>query len=887
MLRFLLSLLCFCCCAFVSAQQQLVSGKLIDKQSGLPIAAASITIKSSAGKIVAFKATDAKGLFQISIVAEQTDYNLEINHLGYKKYALPLRDATDNLTIALEPQAILLEDVEVKSKPMIRRIGDTLAYDVGSFAREEDRSIGDVLKRLPGIEVSDAGQIKYQGKEISNFYIDGDDLLSDRYALGTRTIPHKMVKDIQVLNNHEHLKVLKNKRFTDQVAINLVIKEDAKLKMTGEAKIGVGLPKQYDSELNNMLFNKKYKMLNVLNGNNVGNDLSNELIGYNRENTLARLGTMPINNLLSLGTVENPPLAKQHYFINNSGSLNTNNLFNLGNHWQLKSNIQAVYNQSTQQFNGQTDFFTNEEVISFTESQAMETKEFLAAIRLSANQNLDKKYISNAFSFEYEKEDALANIRSNGQAIAVGKQHQIRGFSNQLDYVPELANKNILQINWFVNYGSKPQALSLSPGVFPAVFNNNLPYQTTEQVVDVPNFYSKLSSGYRVPKGKINQYYGVSVSLEDQRLRSNIALLDSGMQQAPLLDSTSNAMHWLRSLYSIHTEYSWKKNRLEMALSLPLSFQRTTFSDPTYLLHEAQNKWLFLPSFRLKYRAWREDDLDFSYNFTNNFGNIQDVYRGIIIRNYRSLSQNTADINESSMHAFSLNYRFNRTVKMLFSNIGLSYSKTQREAILAQQISNNISQTILSPIPNDVHAYALQMGIDKYIFPLAGTLKLNASMTYTTFEQLFNDVMLPFQGMTYMLRPQMEIKIWRMLNLSYSSTLEWSNARQRNQPELGNSVFNLAQNISLPLSIFKGAYIRLTGRHLHTRQPAMQDFNYFFADASARYRVAKWKTDVELNLTNLANIKTFQTYTISSNQQSQNNYALRGRMAVLKVVFAL
>src|SRR5690606_36744908 len=131
---------------------------------------------------------------------------------------------------------------------------------------------------------------------ITKFYIDGDDLLNDRYAIGTRTIPHLMVKDVEVLTSHEHMKVLKNKRYTDELAINLVIKEQAKLKLTGQAKLGAGFPKNYDVELNSILFNKEYKILNVLQGNNIGNDLSGDFTGFNQSSVLAQLGYLPINN---------------------------------------------------------------------------------------------------------------------------------------------------------------------------------------------------------------------------------------------------------------------------------------------------------------------------------------------------------------------------------------------------------------------------------------------------------------------------------------------------------------------------------------------------------------------------------------------------------------
>lgn len=886
-MRFYLIFIWACCCAICFAQQGAISGRLIDGKTGRAIPSASISIKSADKKIVAFKSTDAQGTFYIPFPKERALHTLEVNHLGYKKYSISLQDIAENFVISLEEQAILLEDVEVKSKPMIRRLGDTLAYDVGQFAQEEDRSIGDVIKRLPGMEVSESGRIKYQGKDISNFYIDGDDLLDDRYALGTRTIPHKMVKDIQVLRNHEHLKVLKDKRFTDQVALNLVIKDEAKLKLTAEAKIGVGLPKQYDSELNNILFNKKYKMLNVLNGNNSGIDLSNELIGYSRDNTLARLGTMPINNLLSLGTVGAPPLAKQHYFFNNSGAINTNNLFNLKRNWQLKSNIQALYNRSHQNFSGQSDFITATETVSFYETQQSELEELLAAIRLSANKNVDKKFISNALSLEYEKENDRAAIHSNEQEIGVARQHQIRGISNQLEYVPQLANGKVIQLSWFLNYGSKPQSLHLQPGIFPTILHQGRAYQETIQRLDVPNFFTRISSGYRLPKGKISQYYGANVSLENQQLSSSIEVNHDGFISLAALDSSINRMSWQRGQYMGNAEYGWKNKRLETSLVLPFGFQRTSYEDAHYKLEETQNRWLFLPNFRMKYRAWREDELDFSYNFSNNFGNIQDVYRGVIIRNYRSLSQNTAEINESNTHTFAFNYRLNRTFDMFFSNISLNYSRQQREAMLSQIISNDISQTVLLPMPNSVHTISAQLGADKYVMPLSGTVKLKTNWTYTAFQQLFNGELLPFQNMSYGLDPQMTIKLWKRIDFAYQGSLQWSVSKQRDFPDFENRIFSATQYFSIPFYPFKGANARISGRHLYTRQSVQSDFNYFFLDASARYRIAKWKTDVELQMSNLGNIKTFQTYSISSNQQSQNNYELRGRMAIFKVIFAL
>lgn len=48
----------------------------------------------------------------------------------------------------LEPGATLLKEVTDRSDK-IREQGDAITYNIGSFAQVQDRSIGDILKRMP------------------------------------------------------------------------------------------------------------------------------------------------------------------------------------------------------------------------------------------------------------------------------------------------------------------------------------------------------------------------------------------------------------------------------------------------------------------------------------------------------------------------------------------------------------------------------------------------------------------------------------------------------------------------------------------------------------------------------------------------------------------
>ncbi|HUZ60525.1 MAG TPA: hypothetical protein VMU83_17270 [Hanamia sp.] len=119
---------------------------------------------------------------------------------------------------------------------------------------KNDRVIGDVIKKLPGIEVSDNGLIKYNGKPINNFYIEGGNLLDDKYNIASNTIPADVVDKIQVIENNQNIKMLNGIVPTDRAAINITLKKKDRLILINTVKAGIGIKNLYTGELNNMAF---------------------------------------------------------------------------------------------------------------------------------------------------------------------------------------------------------------------------------------------------------------------------------------------------------------------------------------------------------------------------------------------------------------------------------------------------------------------------------------------------------------------------------------------------------------------------------------------------------------------------------------------------------
>ena len=203
--------LLFCCmmAAFYTAAQVNVSGIVVEEGGNEPLPGASVILRNEEGKIKKYATSNSKGEFSISSPTIK-GYTIDVSMMSFAKQTIKLDSVKLPLTIVMKAAATLLKEVAVKAD-RIREQGDTITYNVGSFAQVQDRSIGDVLKRMPGIDVAQNGKIQYQGEDINKFYIEGSDLLGGKYGIATNGINHDDVGAVEVMENHQPMQVLSRK----------------------------------------------------------------------------------------------------------------------------------------------------------------------------------------------------------------------------------------------------------------------------------------------------------------------------------------------------------------------------------------------------------------------------------------------------------------------------------------------------------------------------------------------------------------------------------------------------------------------------------------------------------------------------------------------------
>lgn len=274
--RFITYLLCSLVAAHVVAQVD-VSGIVFDKDDNEPLAGASVIIKGVDGKIKKFATSKADGSFSLTMQSV-VGCRLEVAMMSFAKQSLPLDSVSLPVKVYLQPGTTLLKEVTVKAD-RIREQGDTVTYSVGTFAQKQDRSIGDVLARMPGINVEKSGKIQYQGEDINKFYIEGSDLLGGKYGIATNGINHEDVGAVEVMENHQPMQVLSGISFSDKAAINLKLKNKAKATWSVHGDAGGGYSWQpegaiWDGELFVMAVMPDFQNITTVKTNNIGEDLS-------------------------------------------------------------------------------------------------------------------------------------------------------------------------------------------------------------------------------------------------------------------------------------------------------------------------------------------------------------------------------------------------------------------------------------------------------------------------------------------------------------------------------------------------------------------------------------------------------------------------------------
>lgn len=309
----------FLICAQAVCAQIRLSGKVTDT-SGQVLEAMVIIVDG--GKIVAHTMAEENGEYALEFTTSSDSITIRASMIGYTTLKKDIAATSSRVDLILQGGNTLKEFVVVADK--ITERGDTLSFNVGAYQDKSDRVIGDVIKKMPGLEVSESGRISFNGKEVKNFYVEDMDLLQGRYGIATNNVSANDVASVQVYQNHQPIRALKDIAPSEDITINLKLKSSAKGTWTVSAMGGGGYkPALWAAELTAMYFGKKVQNITTYKGNNSGIDVNTELNSMTDDNKPVFINKAP----LSVATPPNPGIATRRYIDNKSNTISLNQLF--------------------------------------------------------------------------------------------------------------------------------------------------------------------------------------------------------------------------------------------------------------------------------------------------------------------------------------------------------------------------------------------------------------------------------------------------------------------------------------------------------------------------------------------------------------------------------
>ncbi|HLW14418.1 MAG TPA: hypothetical protein VKX30_02840 [Flavobacteriaceae bacterium] len=365
-----------------------------------------------------------------------------------KTARIAIDKANIEFNVVLEESSFALEEVYIQAEKPIEERKDTVRIKTRFFADGLESNVGDLLNKLPGVTVDDAGTIKINGTEIDKLLVDGDDLFDKGYRILSKNMSAYPIEEVEILNNYSPNRLLKNIEHSDRVAINLKLDDKYKRIWFGNVSATLGNDSYHELKANLMNFGKKNKYYLLASTNNIGNNLTGDithLIRPSSSGASENLGNnQRLHNLMRL-TPNRPGFDERRNTFNHAKLLSFNAIFNPDENLQIKPIV--FFNHDKVDFfrNNVTNVNTSGVNFTNTEDYTLENKKNIAFGKLDINYTLnDLETLESSTRYNQGRFDDSADLIFNGTSTLENLEHQNKLIDQRLNYTNKIDNRKVL-----------------------------------------------------------------------------------------------------------------------------------------------------------------------------------------------------------------------------------------------------------------------------------------------------------------------------------------------------------------------------------------------------------------------------------------------------------
>ena len=256
--------------------QRVVSGKVVEQDTQDAVIQATASVLQGE-KVVSNGVTNTNGAFRVKAPGDGT-YTLKITYVGFKTYTkkFTIKDGKDYNagTISLAPDAIMLKGATVTARASkVTLKADTFVYNAAAFRTPEGSVVEELVKRLPGAEVSDDGTIKINGKEVKKILVDGKEFMTGDTKTAIKNLPTNIIDRIKSYDQKSDLaRVSGIEDGEEETVLDFGIKQGMNKGVMVNADIAAGTQSRYSGRIFGGVMQNDMKVFLMTNANNT-NDM--------------------------------------------------------------------------------------------------------------------------------------------------------------------------------------------------------------------------------------------------------------------------------------------------------------------------------------------------------------------------------------------------------------------------------------------------------------------------------------------------------------------------------------------------------------------------------------------------------------------------------------
>lgn len=889
---------------------------IVKDSVGSPLELANVIAINQSTKILeSYGVTNDKGKYKLSL-EKNTTYKLQVSYIGMKTFEEVI--TTKELNIAKDfslKSDNALDAVELTYEMPVTISGDTLTYNADSFKNGTERKLEDVLKKLPGVEVNDDGEIEVEGKTVSKVMVDGKDFFDGDSKLATKNIPANAVDKVQVLKNHSEISQLSGvTNNQDNIAINIKLKEGKKNFWFGNVTAGAGVADDeglYLVQPKLFYYSPKYSVNIIGDLNNIGEvaftrrDYFNFSGGFNMPSRQSGTNLNLGNNNLGFLTLQNNRAKDINTKFGAANfSYSPNKALDISGFGIFTSSRIDLQENRAVQYTDPDLGIPNEDTQSNTEQKSdLGMLKLSAKYKPNANNQLDYEVLGRT-SKETQNQNFVSSVTGNIDQVEETSPFSL---NQSLNYYYTLNDNNIFAL--------EAHHLIQDEDPFYNALLENDATNNEENNPEDRDAFDDTASGLGLDQTLDN--YNIA---QDKRIKSN--QLDAKLDYWNILNLKSNINFTLGTILSKQnfdsnifqyldnntvfnptpdfndgldtndTEYNFSDIYLGVHYRLKSGIFTFTpgFSTHAYSSKNTQfgtefkdNFFRVLPDFNMRMQLKKSEQIVLNYTMQTQFTDVTQLARGLVMNNYNSYYLGNQELQNATSHNINLGYysfnMFNYTNVRAY----LNYSKRINQIRSLSNFENVIrtSSPFNSGFADETFTAfgQFQRSFNKIRATISGNLN------YSKFNQFIQNRQSVNENYTQSYRAQLRTNFREAPNveLSYRHTIQ-----DNDQGTSRTKFYTKAPSIEFDAYIWKTITFRTDFSYTNVSDDNGALNDYEFWNASLSYRKDKdAKLEYELKATNLLDTKS-QINTSSGNfSVSTTEYFIQPRFLTFRLRYEL